>query len=140
MQYNITCILHTNGSNMFCSIQDFTFLMTDTKIKEQVFFESCDKKKFLPAQFTLKFVMLPARSIAPANWFYLHACLHEHDHAGLIDKPAIAQFPSFIGINFHFRSSFRLSCTRIRKVLLGHWDTFWILKIYSKLSWVLHLK
>ena len=40
LQYNIKRILHTSGSNKkFCSIHDFTFLMTDTKIKEQVSFE-----------------------------------------------------------------------------------------------------
>ena len=32
LQYNITRILHINSSNrMFCSIHDFTFLMTETK-------------------------------------------------------------------------------------------------------------
>ena len=41
LQYNITRILHKSSSNrMFCSIHDFTFLMTDTKIKEHVPFES----------------------------------------------------------------------------------------------------
>ena len=61
-------ILHINSSNkMFCSIYDFTFLMTDAKIKEQVSFESSEKKKFLPSQFSVKFVMLPAQSITLAN-------------------------------------------------------------------------
>ena len=33
LQYNITYILHINCINrIFCSIYDFTFLMTDTKI------------------------------------------------------------------------------------------------------------
>ena len=45
---------------MFCSIHDFTFLMTDTRIKEQVSFESGEKKKLLPVRFSVKFVMLPA--------------------------------------------------------------------------------
>ena len=52
---------------MFCSIHDFTFLMTDTKIKEQVSFESSEKKKLLPAPFSAKFVMLPVRPIMLAN-------------------------------------------------------------------------
>ena len=73
MQHNITCILHINSSNkMFCSIHDFTFLVTDTKIKGQVSFESPEKKKLLPAWFSVKFVMLPAQSITLANWF---ACI-----------------------------------------------------------------
>ena len=46
LQYNITCILHINSSNrMFCSIHDFTFLMKDTNIKEQVSLDSWEKKK-----------------------------------------------------------------------------------------------
>ena len=61
-------ILHINSSNkMFCSIYDFTFLMKDTKIKGQVSFESSEKKKLLPVRFSVKFVMLPAQSIALAN-------------------------------------------------------------------------
>ena len=39
LQYDITRILHINNSNrMFHSIHNFTFHMTDTKIKEQVSF------------------------------------------------------------------------------------------------------
>ena len=58
---------------MFCSIHDFTFLMTNTKkIKGQVSFESPEKKKLLPAWFSAKFVVLPAQSISLANWF---ACM-----------------------------------------------------------------
>ena len=52
---------------MFCSILDFTFLMTDAKIKGQVSFESSEKKKLLPVWFSVKFVMLPAQSIVLAN-------------------------------------------------------------------------
>ena len=46
---------------MFCSIHEFTFLMTDTKIKGQVFFEPSEKKKLLPARFAVKFVTLPVQ-------------------------------------------------------------------------------
>ena len=61
-------MLHINSSNkMFCSIHNFTFLMTDTKIKGQVSFESSEKKELLPMQFSVKFVMLPAQSIVLAN-------------------------------------------------------------------------
>ena len=61
-------MLHINSSNkMFCSIHNFTFLMTDTKIKGQVSFESSEKKELLPMQFSVKFVMLPAQSIMLAN-------------------------------------------------------------------------
>ena len=61
LQRNITCILHINSSNkMFSSIHDFAFLMTDTLIKGQVSFESSEKKKLLPARFSVKFNMLPA--------------------------------------------------------------------------------
>ena len=52
---------------MFCSVNNFTFLMTDTKIKGHISFESSEKKKFLPARFSVKFVMLPAQSFALAN-------------------------------------------------------------------------
>ena len=47
---------------MFCSIHDFTFLMTETKIKGQV-------------SLSFVFVMLPAQLIALANWFaWVPAC------------------------------------------------------------------
>ena len=37
----MTGILHIINSNKtFCSVHDFTFLMIDTKIKQQVSFES----------------------------------------------------------------------------------------------------
>ena len=52
---------------MFCSIHDFTFLMTDTKIKGQVSFESSEKKELLPERFSVKIVMLLAQSITLAN-------------------------------------------------------------------------
>ena len=63
MQHNIACILHISSSNkMFCSIHDFTFLMTETKIKGQV-------------SLSFVFVMLPAQLIALANWFaWVPAC------------------------------------------------------------------
>ena len=32
LQYNSTCILHITSGNMFCSVNDFTFLLTDTKV------------------------------------------------------------------------------------------------------------
>ena len=57
---------------MFCSIDDFIFLMTDTKIKGQISFEFSERKKLLPARFSVKFVILPAQSMALANCF---ACL-----------------------------------------------------------------
>ena len=41
--------------------------MIDTEIKEHVSFESLEKKQLLLAQFSVKFVMLPARSMALAN-------------------------------------------------------------------------
>ena len=54
LQHNITYILHINSSNkMFGSIHDSTFLMTDTKFKGYVSFESSEKKKLLPAWFSL---------------------------------------------------------------------------------------
>ena len=67
LQYNITYILHINSSNrMFRSIHDFTFLMTDKNLRK-VSFESPEKKKLLPVQFLVKFLMLPVRSIMLAN-------------------------------------------------------------------------
>ena len=52
---------------MFCSIDDFIFLMTDIKIKGQISFEFSERKKLLPARFSVKFVILPAQSMALAN-------------------------------------------------------------------------
>ena len=52
---------------MFFSIHDFTFLMTDKKIKRYVSFESSEKKKLLLVQFSVKFVMLPVQSFTLAN-------------------------------------------------------------------------
>ena len=70
LQYNITCILHKNSSNrMFCSIHDFTFLVTQKTLRTSLFWVF---RKLLPVLFLVKFVMLPTRSIAMANWF---ACM-----------------------------------------------------------------
>ena len=41
----------------------------DTSFKEQVSFESWEKKKLLQTRFSVKFVLLLVRSIALANWF-----------------------------------------------------------------------
>ena len=123
----------------FVQFRILLFLWQTQKLKNKFFWVLREKETFACAIFT-KICYVACRINRASKLIYLRACLHEHDRAGLTDKPATAQFPSFIGINFHFRGSFRLSCTPIRKVLLGHWDTFWILKIYSKLSWVLHLK
>ena len=46
----------------------YTFFY-DTKIKEQVYFESWEKKELFPEQFLVKFVMVLVQSIALANWF-----------------------------------------------------------------------
>ena len=91
LQYNITYILHINSSNrMFCSIHDFTFVMTNTKICfGQICFESSEIKKLLHAQFLVKFVMLPVWSIAQGNWF---SCLHKCNCVGLIDKLEVFWF------------------------------------------------
>ena len=76
LHYNMTRVLQINSSNrMFFSIHSFTFFMTDTKLKEQVSFESWEKKKLLAVQFSVKFVMLSVWSIVLANWFaYLPDC------------------------------------------------------------------
>ena len=66
---------------MFCSIQDFTFLMTDTKIKGQVSFESSEKKEI--------FVNRDSKLMC------LRACLHERDRERLIDKPGNVPFSWF---------------------------------------------
>ena len=89
MQHNIICILHINNSNnMFCSIHDFTFLMTDTKIKGQVSFESSEKKKLACMIFS-KICYVACAINCAGKLIYLHACLHKCDGAGLIDKPDI---------------------------------------------------
>ena len=74
---------------MFCSTHDFTFLMTDTKIQGQVSFKSSEKKKPLPARFSIKFVASTINRTG--KLICLHACLHEHDCMGLVDKPAIVE-------------------------------------------------
>ena len=63
----------------------YNFFMIDTEIKEHVSFESLEKKQLLLAQFSVKFFMLPARSMALANWFAcVLACM-----SAIIDKPAL---------------------------------------------------
>ena len=98
MQYDIACILHINNSNrMFCSIHDFTFLMTDTKIKEQVSLECWDENKYLLAWFLVKFITLPAWSAMLANLICLHTCLYKHDCADVIHS---------FSITVHFNKKF----------------------------------
>ena len=73
---------------MFCSVHDFTFLMTDTKIKEQVSFESWENEVFLCVIFE-KICYVACAINRTGKLIYLHACLHEHNRAGLFDKPMI---------------------------------------------------
>ena len=72
---------------MFCSIHDLTFLMTDTKIKQQVSCESWEKGKLLPAQFFGKIYYVASAINCAGKLIYLHVCMCECGCAGLIDKP-----------------------------------------------------
>ena len=78
---------------MFCSIYDFTFLMTDTKIKGQVSFESSEKKKLLPARvkFVSKIYYVACTINHAGNLICLHACLQDCNCAHLIDNPEMLQ-------------------------------------------------
>ena len=107
LQYNITHILHINSSTIiFCVIHNFTFLMIDTKIKEQVSFESWEKKKLLVAQSSVKCIMLPVQSITLANWFVcIPACTSRIMRVSLTSlyKPLASQnfFSELIGGQDH---------------------------------------
>ena len=75
---------------MFCLIDDFTFLMADTKIKglkKLVSFESSEKKKKLACAIFIKICYVVCAINRAGKLICLHACLHEPDRAGLIDKP-----------------------------------------------------
>ena len=79
---------HINSSNkMFCSIHDFTFLITDSKIKGQVSFESSEKKETFACMIFSKICYVACTISRAGKLICLHVCLHEHDHAGLTDKP-----------------------------------------------------
>ena len=73
---------------MFCSVHDFTFLMTDTKIKGQVSFEPLEKKKLACAIFD-KICYVACAINRAGKLICMRACLHERDRAGLIDKPEV---------------------------------------------------
>ena len=86
LQHSITCILHINSSNKtFCSIHDFTFLVTDTKIKGQVFWVSRKKETFASVIFS-KICYVVCTINCAGKLICLCACLHEHNCTGLTDK------------------------------------------------------
>ena len=69
LQHNITCILHINSSNKtFVQSMILLFLWLIQKLKDKSLL-SLQKKRNFPARFSVKFVKLPAQSIALANWF-----------------------------------------------------------------------
>ena len=75
---------------MFCLIDDFTFLMADTKIKglkKLVSFESSEEKKKLACVIFSKICYVVCAVNCAGKLMWLRACLHECDCAGLIDKP-----------------------------------------------------
>ena len=72
---------------MFCAIHDFTFLMTDTKIKGQVFFEFSEKKETFACAIFSKICYVAYAINRACNLICLRACLHQRDRARLIDKP-----------------------------------------------------
>ena len=73
---------------MFCSIHDFTFLMTDTKIKGQVSFESSKKKGTFAYAIFSKICYVACAINHAGKLICLHACLHVGNWVCLIDKPA----------------------------------------------------
>ena len=88
LQYNITHILHINSSTIiFCVIHNFTFLMIDAKIKEQVSFESWEKKETFGSTIFSKMYCVACAINHAGKLICQHTCLHERDRAGLIDKP-----------------------------------------------------
>ena len=77
------CIVFTNGMSCW-----YTFFMTDTKIKEHVPFESWEEKKLACTVFG-KICYVACTTDHTGQLVCLCASLHEHDCAGLIDKPAV---------------------------------------------------
>ena len=73
---------------MLCSIHDFTFLMTDTKIKEHVSFEPSEKKETFAGAIFCKICYVACTILKAGKLICLCVCLHECNCAGLIDKPA----------------------------------------------------
>ena len=126
---------------MFRSVHDFTFLITDTKIKEQVPFESWEKK-LMSARLSVKFVMLPVQSITLANWF---ACMRAITQVSLtsLDRQILiitcliyfaAQDMSFSG----FWSSTFEDMTWSSHIFFGFTDCL-SLPPFSKMNFVLTL-
>ena len=74
---------------MFCSVHDFTFLMTDTKSKGQVSFEFSEKKETFACAIFSKICYVASAISCTGKLICLHACLHERDRAGLIDKSGV---------------------------------------------------
>ena len=73
---------------------DISLLMTDTKSKKQVSFVK-KKKNFVCAIFGKICYVVCAINRA-GKLICLRACLHERNHAGLIDKPGVGFIVSLL--------------------------------------------
>ena len=62
------------------------FLWRRQKLKDRSLLSLQKKRKLLPAQFSVKFIMLPGWINRSGKLIYLHVCLHKRDRAGLIEK------------------------------------------------------
>ena len=74
---------------------DVPFLMTDTKIKEQVSFESWKKKKETFAYAIFGKIYVASAINCTGKLFWLRACMHERDCARVIDKPGVIMIRVF---------------------------------------------
>ena len=77
-----TCLVFTN--EIFPNYT-FSYDTQNFKKKSPLSFE--EKKKLLPAQFSVEFVMFACAINCASKLICLHACLHERDRVGLIGKP-----------------------------------------------------
>ena len=99
---------------MFCSIHDFTFLMTDTKIKDKSLLSLQKKETFAHAIFS-KICYVACAINCAGKMIYLRACLHKHDCTGPIGKPDACK-KSTASL-----TSFLRSCREIANLL------FWVI-------------
>ena len=99
---------------MCCSIHDFPFLMTDTKIKDKSLLSLLKKETFTRAIFS-KICYVACTINYAGKMIYLRACLHKHNCTGPIGKPdACKKLTASL-------TSFLRSCREIANLL------FWVI-------------
>ena len=72
---------------MVCSIHNFTFLMTDTKLRDKSLLCLQKKKETFACVIFSKICYVACAINCAGKLICLRACLHERDRGGLIDKP-----------------------------------------------------